>query len=139
VRAGEAPLLKGDKCEFNAASQSKKKAIASEMDQFDSSNKLEPWSEKTLEASEEMTRVLDSAPDQSAGWRIMSNRLSESWWRFAYLLFHRDPGLDELPAERDQIIEEFRHHILMMTHDPIRKNAARALALIERKPENVQV
>ena len=109
------------------------------MDQFDSSNKLEPWSEKTLEASEEMTRVLDSAPNQSAGWRIMSNRLSESWWRFAYLLFHRDLGLDELPAERDQIIEEFRHHILMMTHDPIRKNAARALALIERKPESVQV
>lgn len=80
-----------------------------------------------------MAALLRRAPDQSAGWKRSANRLPESWWRFAYLLFHRDPQLNELPAERDEITDKFRQFVLLMTHDPVRKNGARALAIVDRK------
>ncbi len=87
-----------------------------------------------LEASEAMVALIKRAPNQSAGWKRTTNRLPEPWWQFAHLLFHRDPMLNKLPAERDAIIQRFRKHILLMTHDPVRKNGARALALIDGKP-----
>jgi len=51
-----------------------------------------------------MTEVLKKAPDQSALWKDKKNRLPEPWWRFLYLLFHRDAGLGGLHAERNGII-----------------------------------
>jgi hypothetical protein len=77
-----------------------------------------------------MVALLDQAPVLFPVWMRMTNRLPEPWWQFAHLLLHRDPGLDELPAERDEIIQTFRAHVQLMTHDPVRKNGARALALI---------
>lgn len=82
-----------------------------------------------------MAKLLEQAPDQSAGWMRSANRLPESWWRFAHLLFLRDPQLNELSAERDEIASTFRNYVLLMTHDPVRKNGARALAIINRKPD----
>jgi hypothetical protein len=136
---GEPPLLKGVKVEFNTAPRSKKNLTASEVDRFDDSSKPSARCDIELETSEAMAEVLKRAPDQSAGWKNSGNRLPEPWWRFAYLLFHRDSSLDELPAECDRIIRIFRKHILVMTHDPIRKNGARALALIDRKPEHAKL
>jgi hypothetical protein len=130
---GEQPLLKGDKVNFDTAFQLKTKAPAS-LDKFDISNKPSPLRDIELEASQEMVVLLKRAPDQSAGWKATANRLPEPWWQFAHLLFHRDPGLDELSAERDEILHTFRQRILLMTHDPVRKNGARALALIDGKP-----
>ena len=80
-----------------------------------------------------MVALIEQAPDQSAGWKRTANRLPESWWQFAHLLLHRDRKLNELPVERDAIICTFRKHIMLMTHDPVRKNGARALALIDCK------
>lgn len=129
---GQPPLLKGVKVGLNIAP--KQTVTPSEVDQFDAITKQSPWCEIELEASEAMTALIERAPDQSAGWKFTINRLPETWWRFAHLLFHRDPALNELPAERDAIIQTFRNHILLMTHDPVRKNGARALALIDGKP-----
>lgn len=113
----------------------KKKATASEVDRFDVGKKPSAWCDIELEASQAMVALLEQAPVQSAGWKVTANRLPEPWWRFAHLLFHRDPGLDELSAERDKIIHAFRRHVLFMTHDPVRKNGARALALIDGTPD----
>jgi len=85
-----------------------------------------------------MLALLKKAPVQSAGWKVTANRLPEPWWQFAHLLFHRDPGLDKLSAERDEIIYTFRQHVLLMTHDPVRKNGTRALALIDGKPDTAE-
>ena len=136
---GQPPLLKGVRVEFNTALQSKKRTTAIEIDRFDNSNKPSPWCDVELETSEAMAEVLERAPDQSAWWKNTQNRLPETWCRFAYLLFHRDPSLDGLPAEHDAIIQRFRKYILMMTHDPIRKHGTSALALIDRKPEIVKL
>jgi type II secretory pathway component PulJ len=130
---GEKLLLKGEKFEIRTAYQSKK-ATTSEVDQFDVSNKPSTWCDIELEASQAMAALLKKAPVQSTGWKVTANRLPEPWWQFAHLLFHRDPGLNELLAERDEIIRTFRQHVLLMTHDPVRKNGARALALIDGKP-----
>ena len=81
-----------------------------------------------------MVALLEQAPVQSSGWKATLNRLPERWWQFAHLLFHRDPGLNELSVERDKIIRAFRQHVCLMTHDPVRKNGARALAMIDGKP-----
>ena len=129
---GKPPLLKGIK--VDPATTLKVKATASEVDRFDASTKLSAWCDIELEASEAMVALIQHAPDQSAGWKRTANRLPEPWWWFAHLLFHRDPRLDGLPAERDAIAQMFRKHILLMTHDPVRKNGVRALALIDRKP-----
>ncbi len=131
---GEPPLPKGVKVDLRITSQSKRKARASESLQFDDNTKSSTWCAIDLDASEAMVALVEQAPDQSAGWKDMTNRLPEPWWKFAYLLFHRDPRLDDLAAERDEIIQRFRKHVLLMTHDPIRKNGTRALALIDRKP-----
>lgn len=132
---GEPPLLKGAKIDFNAISQLKKKtATASEVDRFDVSNKPSAFCDIELEASPAMAALLKRAPVQSVAWKATTNRLPEPWWQFAYLLFHRDPGLDELPNERDEIIRTFRKYVQLMTHDPVRKNGASALALIDCKP-----
>ena len=128
-----APLLKGAKVDFNTASPSKKKATASKIDGFDISNKPSAWCDMELEASQAMVALLEQAPVLSAGWNRTTNRLPEPWWQFAHLLLHRDPSLDELPAERDEIIQTFRKHVQLMTHDPVRKNGGRALALIDCK------
>ena len=112
----------------------KKKATASEVDQFDANTKLSACCDIELEASEAMVALIERAPDQSAGWMRTTNRLPEPWWQFAHLLFHRDSTLNELPAERDAVVQAFRKRVLLMTHDPVRKNGARALALIDGKP-----
>jgi hypothetical protein len=101
--------------------------------------KLSPWCDIKLETSEAMANMLETAPDQLAWWKDTRNRLAELWWRFLYLLFHCDPGLDGLHAERDGIIQRFRNYILLMTHDPICKHGTRALVLIERKPKIVKL
>ena len=129
----EPPLLKHVKIDFVATSQLKN---ASEVDAFDCNNKPDRWSEYALDASEDMVTLINQAPDLSTGWRDSDKRLPEPWWRFAYLLVHRDPRLDALSAECNGIIKTFRQHIQLMTHDPIRKNGARALALIDRKPNS---
>ena len=103
------------------------------VDEFDANTRPRTWCNIELETSEPMAELLEQAPDQSAGWKRSTNRLPESWWRFAYLLFHRDSQLNELPAERDEIIRTFRKSVLLMTHDPVRKNGARALAMVDRK------
>lgn len=126
-------MLKGDKVNFNTTFQLKK-AAASEVDRFDVSNKPSPWCDIELEASQAMVALLKQVPVQSTRWKATTNRLPEPWWQFAHLLFHRDPGLNELSAERDKIIHIFRQYVLLMTHDPVRKNGARALALIDGKP-----
>lgn len=128
---GDPPLLKGIKA--NLSTNLKTKATASEVDQFDANTRPSAWCDIELEASEAMVALIKQAPDHSAGWKRTANRLPESWWQFAHQLFHRDPKLNELPAERDTIIQTFRKHIFSMTHDPVRKNGARALALIDRK------
>jgi len=130
---GQPPLLKGVKVSLNTT-----KVTASEVDQFDANTKLSAWCDIELEASKGMTALIECAPDQSTGWKRTTNRLPEPWWQFAHLLFHRDSTLNELPAERDAIIQTFRNHVLLMTHDPVRKNGARALALIDGKPNIAQ-
>ena len=87
-----------------------------------------------LGATKALMALVEQAPDQSSGWKDMTNRLPEPWRQFAYLFFHRDPRLNRLAAERDGIIERFRKYVEWMTHDPIRKNGNRALVLIDRKP-----
>ena len=131
---GEPLLPKGVKVDFYATAQSKRKVTASDLDQFDDSTKSITWCAIDLDASEAMVALVEQAPDQSTGWKDMTNRLPEPWWQFAYLLFHRDPRLDDLAAEHDGIIQRFRKHVLLMTHNLIRKNGTRALALIDRKP-----
>jgi hypothetical protein len=138
-QVGYPPLLNGARVDFNTALQPRKKTTATELDRFDNTKKSSPWCDIELETSEAMADVLETAPDQSAWWKDTRNRLPEPWWRFLYLLFHRDPGLDGLRAEHDGIIQRFRHYILLMTHDPIRKHGTRALALIERKPKIVKL
>ena len=101
---------------------------------FDVCNKRSAWCDIELETSQEMAALLGQAPVLWPQWKCTTNRLPEPWWQFAYLLLHRDPGLDELPAERDEIIQTFRRHVGLMTHDPVRKNGARALALVNCKP-----
>ena len=128
---GEPPLLKHAKIDFGATSQLKN---ASEVDTFNGNNKPDRLSDISLDASEDMVTLINQAPDQSAGWRDTPNQLPEPWWRFAYLLFHHDPRLNALSSECKGIIKRFRQHVQLMTHDPIHKNGARALALIDCKP-----
>ena len=130
-QAGEPPLLKHAKVAFSAAPQLNN---ASEVDAFDGTSNSGKWFEFALDTSEEMVALLNQAPDQSTGWKDTVNRLPEPWWRFAHLLFHRDPRLNALSSECKGIIKRFRQHVQLMTHDPIRKNGARALALIDCKP-----
>ena len=82
-----------------------------------------------------MEALLEQAPVLSGVLKDTANRLPEPWWQFAHLLLHCDPGLDELPAEHDQIIRTFRGHVLLMTHDPARKNGSTAVALIDGKSD----
>lgn len=112
----------------------KTKATPSEVDQFDVNTKLNSWCDVELEVTKDMAALIESVPDQSAGWKRTTNRLPEPWWQFLHLLFHRNTTLNELPVARDAIIKAFRNHINLMTHDPVRKNGARALALIDGKP-----
>ena len=51
-----------------------------------------------------------------------------------HLLLHCDLGLDELPAECDEITQTFRAYVELMTHDPVWKNGAGVLALVNCKP-----
>ena len=82
-----------------------------------------------------MNEVLKKAPDQTTWWKDKHDRLPEPWWRFLYLHFHRDPGLGGLDAEYNGIIRRFRNYVLVMSHSPVHKHAASALALVDRKPK----
>ena len=63
----------------------------------------------------------------------MTNQPPKPWFQFVHL-FHHDPMLNKLPTECNAIIQTFCKHVLLMTHDAVCKNGARAPVLIDGKP-----